>query len=506
MKKSQSLSSKIFRVIGSKPFFWLVVGLLVVQAGWIALSGRYPMAFDEDFHLGLIRLYANHPNPFWSGDVIGGDAFGAVARDPSYLYHYLMSFPYRLIGELTSNVQTQVLTLRGLNIAFFASGLFVYRRLLLKTKASPAIANLCLLVFVLIPVTSLLAAQINYDNVFIPLTGLSLLVALNLYTKITKSSIDLRILMMLTGICIFASLIKYAFLPIALSIVVFIFARLWQKFDSLAQLRDAVAKGWQQVGIWTLAGLIGANILLGGLFIERYGVNLIKYHKPIVDCADVLTYEQCQHYGPWIRDYNLKAKKTPGTTSLISFQYEWFRGMWTRSFFAVAGPDIGFQTKGPFIVPGLGVLIFAVSGVAVFAWQAKNIWRKYYRPSLWLFLGVSIVYIGVLWIENYKMYNETGIAVAINGRYLLPVIPLLILLCALAFREITQRQPKLQLLIASIVIFAFAWGGGALTYVLRSNDDWYWQNQKFINSANHTVQNIVGPVVPSNYRSNQYLR
>src|SRR5580692_8418743 len=101
MTKQSSYRRRAVALIGSRRFFWGIVALLVLQAVWIACSGRYPMAFDEDFHLGIIRLYAHHLSPFWNGQPAGADAFGAVSRDPSYLYHYLMSFPYRLTSVFT---------------------------------------------------------------------------------------------------------------------------------------------------------------------------------------------------------------------------------------------------------------------------------------------------------------------------------------------------------------------------------------------------------------------
>src|SRR5882672_10647373 len=116
MKKNITLASRLVRFVDSQPFFWLVIALLVLEAAWIALTGRYPMAFDEDFHLGIIRLYAHHISPFWAHQPPDGNAFGAVARDPSYLYQYLMSFPYRLVAAFTSDQTLQVLWLRAVNI------------------------------------------------------------------------------------------------------------------------------------------------------------------------------------------------------------------------------------------------------------------------------------------------------------------------------------------------------------------------------------------------------
>src|SRR4051812_29328265 len=98
---------QIYYLLSRKSFFWAILALFVLQSAWIALSGRYPMAFDEDFHLGIIRLFAHHASPFWSTQPAGADAFGAVARDPSYLYQWLMSFPYRLISAITGDQTIQ---------------------------------------------------------------------------------------------------------------------------------------------------------------------------------------------------------------------------------------------------------------------------------------------------------------------------------------------------------------------------------------------------------------
>ena len=505
MNNKYPIIRRVVDFVGSSKFFWGVVVLLVAQAAWIALSARYPMAFDEDFHLGLIKIYTDHASPFWDGQVAGGDAFGAVARDPSYLYHYLMSFPYRLIEALTSNITAQVLILRALNIGFFAGGLVIYRRLLQKTRASDAIVNLSLLIFVLIPVTPLVAAQINYDNVIIPLTGLALLLTLGVREATSKTYLDLRRLLMLLTICITASITKYAFLPIFIAIILYLLVYLKSQFSSANQFKRAWKAGWARISRFAAIGLLFALLLMGGLFAERYGVNLARYHDPVPDCAEVLDYQHCQHYGPWIRDFKLNAQKGNAETSINNFTYDWFRGMWLRSFFTVDGPTTRFQTRGPLTLPGMGGIVFAIVGLAAFAWRAKYIWKKYDRPALWLLSSTTLVYVAVLFVNNYSMYLETAKAVAINGRYLLPVMPFMILLSALAVYDITKRRPRLQIGLASLVIFCFVWGGGALTYVLRSNDAWYWPSNQAVRSVNHTVQDVIGPIIPGYNHPTQFL-
>src|SRR5665213_199085 len=212
------------------------------------------MAFDEDFHLGIIRLYAHHLSPFWSSQPQGANMFGAVARDPSYLYQYLMSFPYRLISLFTGDQTIQVIILRFINIGLFASSMVLYRRLMMKTGASRALVHLCLLIFVLIPISPLLAAQINYDNLLLPVTALALLLAANFDARLTKQKkLDTKLLLQLLTLCLLASLVKYAFLPLFVAILGFIAVRLWQRYRSVKQVWLNLLLGWRQLGGRTLS-------------------------------------------------------------------------------------------------------------------------------------------------------------------------------------------------------------------------------------------------------------
>jgi hypothetical protein len=498
-KTPPSLLRRFARLLGSETCFRLIIGLLVVEAAWIALSGRYPMAFDEDFHLGIIRLYAHHLSPFWGNQTPGGGTFGAVARDPSYLYQWLMSFPYRLITVFTHDQTTQVLWLRAISIGLFSSGVVLYRRLLLKAQTSKAMVHCCLLVFVLLPVTPLLAAQINYDNLLFPLVAASMLLALSFDEQLVKRrQLGLKQLLQLLILCLLASLVKYAFLPIFAALVGFVAVRLWQHRRLLPTPWFGLVPAWRRLGSWSRAALIVGLVLAAGLFGERYGVNLIRYHTPIPDCSDVLTIKQCSQYGPWIRNYNDEINKVdndilPG--SLPTFTADWLYGMWLRTFFAVDGPGTNFQTRGPLLLPGLSTIIFAVVGALAVLAAAGRLWRKHNTPIFWLFVVVVISYVGALWLDDYQAFLQTGQPVAINGRYLLQVLLPVFLIVAVAMSELLKRRPALKLTVASVAILCLAWGGGALTYILRSNDAWYWPTPA-VQDANHAVQRVLGPLTP----------
>jgi hypothetical protein len=310
-KPRPTLHRRALTALSSRAFFRVVLALLVLQAVWIALSGLYPMAFDEEFHLGLIRVYAHHLNPFLTGQPPGADSLGAVARDPSYLYHYLMSFPYRLISAFTHDLAAQVLLLRAINIGLFAAGLVLWRRLLLRTRASSAVVNLSLLVFVLIPVVPLLAAQINYDNLLFGLVALALMWTLDIGSGLAaRKRVNGTMLLRLVILCLLTSLVKYAFLPIFLAIAVYLAARAYGSLGGWRPVWRAVRAGLASTRRRTLILLSAAAVLALLLAGQRYGINLVRYHTPDPDCGSVLSVQHCKAYGPWYRNYLYQAHET----------------------------------------------------------------------------------------------------------------------------------------------------------------------------------------------------
>lgn len=497
MRKSKPFTKQVTGFIASPAFFWGVVALLVLQAAWIALSGRYPMAFDEDFHLGIIKLYAHHLSPFWSSHPAGTDAFGAVSRDPSYLYQYLMSFPYRLVSVFTSSQTAHVLTLRFIDIGLFAAGLALYRKLLLKTGASRALVHACLATFILVPIVPLLAAQINYDNLLLPLTALMLLLAVDFGQELDRHKrINAKLLLIIASLGLLTSLVKYAFLPILAVIGVYIVVK-------LCQTRQASLAWMGRRTGWLLAVLLVISL---GLFVQRYGVNVLRYHKPVPDCSKVLSVKKCSAYPPWNRDYYLSQIRhdAGGTDSPLTFTADWFYGMWLRTFFAVDGPASNFSTRGPLILPGIGAVVFASTAALATMVCGRRLLRRYDRSVLWFMAATVAVYAAILWQDEYHSFIQTGQAVAVNGRYLLPVMPLILLLLALGVNELLKARQVAKLAFASVVIICLIWGGGALTYILRSNDSWYWHNQA-VYDANHAVQQTLGPVTPGYYNPIEFM-
>ncbi|MFI5270873.1 MAG: hypothetical protein ACHQT9_02410 [Candidatus Saccharimonadales bacterium] len=508
MKSSSESEHRFARFLSSEKVFWAIVVFFVFEALWIALSGRYPMAFDEDFHLGIIRIYAHHLSPFWGTQPPGTEAYGAISRDPAFLYHWLMSFPYRLISLFTNDQNIQVIILRFINIGLLGASLPFFRRLLAKTGASKALVNASLGIFVLVPVVPLLAAQINYDNLMIPMTAISLLLTVSLTEKFSKKKpIDVRLLLLTLIACLSTSLVKYSFLPIFIVIIGFVYYYAVKKYSNIKNIWLNLKKGFTLVPRKQLIALVLFSLIFFGVFIQRYGVNIVKYHKPVPGCSQVLTEKQCSNYGPWLRDYtNKQAKDIDNVpTHLNTYIGDWFYGMWLRSFFTVDGPATLYETRGPFRVPAQSAIIFIVLGTAALIFTFRRLLKKYHSPVIWLFVITSLFYLIILWLDDYQIYLSTAAPVAINGRYIFPVLPLIILVIALAYDEVLRKWYRLKVLLMVTVFICMILGGGSLTYILRSRDVWYWNSQP-VYDANHAVQRFIGPITPGYRFQTEFLR
>jgi hypothetical protein len=457
------------------------------------------MAFDEGFHFGVTKLYAEHMSPFWTAQPAGADTYGAIFRDPSYMFHVIMSVPYNIIALFTSNLATQVISLRIINIGLFLSALIIYRRLLIEMKASKALANVTLFVFVMIPVVPILAGQINYDNLFIALCGLTMLWVVKLCGGLKKNrKIDTELLFMITVLGLFGVLVKFAYVPFIVCSALIVTAYLLKiyKFNVKTIARDIASgiRGMDQAKRWALVSLF---VILGILAFERYGVNYIRYGALAPDCGKVLSVEQCKKFGPWGRDYNLAAQKNFDTKSATQYiQQDWLYGMWFRLFFAVSGPDIGYQTKRPYLPPSYTFIALAV--IAVFAGVvfAVRLFKLYgYRIVIPFVL--CMFYVSLLLLNNFGAYERTGRPVAINGRYLLPVLIPLIAIGGMAVSELFGRRQSLKIGLLGILTLGFIWGGGALTFILRSDSAWYWNNS-VVKEINATIRDNSARYVPGN--------
>lgn len=164
-----------------------------------------------------------------------------------------------------------------------------------------------------------------------------------------------------------------------------------------------------------------------------------------------------------------------------------------RLFFAINGPASIYTNYRPLPVPSAAAAAIALVGLLTLAVY----WRTVFRRNLYLifFALISVGYCLILVFDQYGMYKQTAQPVAINGRYLLPIIPLMAVILgrglSIAFAKTKLVQFKAGLAVLAVVLLLH--GGGLFTFVLRSDESWYWPNHS-VQTLNERAQRVLSPI------------
>lgn len=478
----QRTTTTALSVLRSNTFFYATLSLFTAGVAWIALASLYPMAFDEEFHYGLIKIYATSWLPYGIQHTSDMAQYGSATADASYLFHYLMSFPYRILHAIGLSDMLIIICLRLMNVAIVAGAIIVFRKALIEAKIGQLTTNVSLLFFMLIPVLSMLAAQINYDNLLLLIVALSTLLTIRITGGVlTKRGLSSPAIWYLLILLIMGACVKYAFLPIAGGIGIWLIVLV---LVAKKKYRHTFKKQFLTLQRSTakLTAKTKTTLIVLGLasmfFAFHYVTNYAQYGSPIPPCEKVFDEQACNAYGPWERNHRF-AQSRPASFQPMSIpQYiadQWVPGMARRLTFALAGKTNGFQTKDQLPIVYFGFWTLTIVGLICLI--ARMIERRLKVGAFtWLTLLLCAIYAGVLIYQLYGDYLETGVAVAINGRYLLLLLPLFGAVLLQSIAHYTKRIPRnisLAILVASIIIFLIG-GGGASTYIVQSETHWFW--------------------------------
>jgi len=230
-----------------------------------------------------------------------------------------------------------------------------------------------------------------------------------------------------------------------------------------------------------------------GMFWQRDGTNAVHYKTPVPSCSDVLSINECSAYGPWGRNYQASLAKAPfDANPAIYTVRDWLFGLWYRLFFAVSGPAFDFRNYPPLPLPGAASICLGLVGLVVVAALARRIFAG--RSNLLLLFLIFSAYSLALWADEYEQFLQTGQPVAINGRYLVPVLLLAAAIIGRGLSLLLARYPGRRLALASLLMLFLLQGGGVLTFISRSDASWDWPNQTVIH-VNDTARRVLAPVL-----------
>jgi len=496
MNVFRTYARQVVTLLASNKFFYAVLMLFVLEAAWIALTGRFPLAFDEDYHMQVIEWHAQQWGPFFAAQPEGTTVYGEMVRNPSMLYHYLMSFPFRLSDWLFHDDVKNILTMRAFSIGFFATGIVLFRRVLLMARASRAMIHAVMLFFVLTPVVPFLAAHANYDNLLFLLAAIVFLLAIPVLRALRQGKIDSIRLLGLTSIAMLAALVKYSFLPFlaGLAVLMLVVAIRGRKQHSYTKLWHSARQHFVRSRRIVQIALMIMFVVSAGMFIRVYGYNIVQYGEPEPSCDKVLTMDQCREFGVWKRNYDHAHFKLSSDANPLPFTYVWGATYLRSFFFAVNGIYSGFVIASPLpVLHILYIVVFWMSLALVVLYR-----HVLFRNHVYQLFGVLIaVYMVSLWQLNYAGYVRSGQHFGEQGRYVIFLLLPIYLLVAQAVGLLLAKRPVRKVAVVLALFVLFTQGGGALTYIARSDTSWWWKMEDvpLASPLNQTAQPVVRALI-----------
>lgn len=287
-----------------------------------------------------------------------------------------------------------------------------------------------------------LSGGISYDN----LANLFSMAGIYLLIRVLKNR-DFLTNSMGWIISIMAGcLVKYTILPLALimslSWVVYYFINKEEIHNNLVVNSKKVI----------VLGIVFLLLFLGNLSI--YGLNLITYRKLLPSCSDLLTAEQCS-ISPYTQRYNeiaLDQKITIGESIALGypdpityFIDSWIPNMLYR-IYGILAHESYFPTQTVTLMRllFLWLLLIAVRYIKI----------KDHALLLFSLIGIFVFYAMVLFVTNYNSELVYGFKqIAMQGRYLFPVIGIPYALIAWFLEKTPNKAIKSITIIAIVALF-----------------------------------------------------
>lgn len=450
--RANDIVSSIVNFLSSKTFVYIIIGWFVFQAGFVAVTTSHSIPPDETAHLAQIAVYANDGwDPFITQQP-GTYYLGALERTPNYLYHYVMSFPYRVIPNNWSP-DAYVVTLRLVNIAFTAAGLVVFMRTLALLTKRKIVQNLTLFMMGNTLMFVFLSGALNYDNMFFFATSVAFYYLIKLLQKFSL----LDLLKLSTAVA-FALLVKFTFVPLAIMFAVALVVRYMRELPKVLDIsKKEVTKQKKPLIIMSVVFL-----MFFGFFLERYAVNFVRYGSYRPKCEKVLTYEQCMRSALYRRNDTFRDKKPQNKIPEPEFVAKWM----VRTHETVFGV-MGHKLLNPSPVIRYGSMaIFGLMLIAVIRFVSK-------KDTLIIYLlTMSIVYVGVLIFHNHALFERSGIfGMALQGRYVFPILGILFFVGNYYVDRMLSKKQVLYVVYAAFVMVVF-FVGSLPTFIAGPDSSW----------------------------------
>ncbi|HEU0266372.1 MAG TPA: glycosyltransferase family 39 protein [Candidatus Saccharimonadaceae bacterium] len=460
MKKISHFVDLLQRIAASPKFRVFVLGLFVAQAVFLVFAMHSGLPPDEDNQMQFIEYYAEHSiSPIFSHQTPTYN-LGDVTRQVDYVYDYSMSLVMR-VSPLSHH--DDVYIIRLISVALALLTFIMLLRILRIVGVGRATGNLSLLAVTNLPMVLMMSSAVNNDVTVWLGTIAGVYFLLRLWREHHPNDA-----MVLLIIAVFGGLVKRTLFPVCLIFgvtTIVMVVRYWPQLRAKIRRRD-----------WRLI-VLGVVFILGvGLFVERVGGNIVRYHTIVPTCTQVQGANACKVFWQYQRKLDIASdnpaamERWLGDTAVdtVAKSPVSFVPLWTIESYSNI---VDVQTDGwhHHIRPALwisvmlliAVLVTTAFGVIYDARRVKHDMQARWRLVM---VGLATLIVVSELIVNYATYLHDHIfGLALNGRYILPAV---ILLAGLNFAYGRKLFGKtLGTVLAIAVIVCIIAGSGLMLMV-----------------------------------------
>lgn len=482
--------------LSSQKFFGIVLLIFFLQALWFAVSVKYKIPPDEIFHFTFINFYSEQPItsgplipgqeslvPYVHGESSDSGFMRDIQRIPGYLYHYFLSFILRMVSFFTEDLGVKVFALRFINILIALSGLIVFKKLFSKLTSSQFTINITLALVTSVTMFVGVAGSINYDNAKFLISSASLLFLVKIIQKQRIKDIFILVLLLSLGLLVKKTFILVA-LPITLVLLIDFFILNSRNLDKFTKNAKKDFFGSFKLNIVFLILLL---IPLGLVF-ERYAYNQVNYGSLTPACTDLYKKDICMKNSLFKRNYQQKmhaeaVKEAGGGVAINPMEHssDWVYRMYSGSFFYLGHQSIHPNSKT------IAISMVYVATIASFVVLYYRRGEVLESPIDKYLVFIAVFFIAGVFIFNLNTYMSLHAKFGYQGRYLLPVLPIILFFLVKSLRTVMQsllfHKKSIQLitlfLLSIIILFNHL---PILVFYRGTNQDWYTNKTKVINT------------------------
>lgn len=438
------------------------------------------MVFDEKAHFSTINYYSLQDYPLFANQDKSIDIEGIVAKNPNIGYYGFFGLILKVIRPLVGSINRQVILLRIIHGILFIIGILFIVKSLKIIGLSGSEINISILSFTLLPVTTFMAAHINYDNALFCLASIYINRCL---LAIVVENIETRDLLFLVSLGIYTCLVKIIFIPVV--IISFLYLLFFSNIHLKISSKTQPLKFYKD---YKFILVVVFFVVTTFLSVARLLSNQLSYGNINPSCATVLGEQRCEKNYFYIREKTLIREK-PGVhmMNFVQYSFYWIKTMINSLYFFAGrlGDGIALHPGYPHFLIKASTLI-GVAAACIFALQ----YHKSKNKKLSIFIIViSLFYVAILFINNFISYKHLGSPQAIQGRYILFILPYMLGLLLWIMADFIINK-KLKLLLLTLLIIVFTQGGGFVGYITKSDERWYWSN-KYIIQLNNGARKVL---------------